>query len=1411
MNKTIAPCATSADFSEITDAISARVGENGFLKIACVVQQIAQNNRSVFIRLMEQIPALIDNVLRFGNSSSVLNLFEMAEQTARRHPSPAVFLLGKGPELLEKLGDTGLNAVAELVSNIAGFSWETASKIADSSPVFFDILLKQVNGSVVLSVYRLANRIASKNWGAACRLLDESPDIIKNLPLAQTKSVFELAEKAGHQDPMLAFHLLKKSPELLERIGYEGLKKIADACLKIAHFSSDCAIRLIETCPKLIDELLPYGDPFLILRIYELAVDLAETNEKAAVNVCEISPRLIQEAGLKGLITLIQLCRQFDQENRQAVIGLIEASPCLIQRIGFKGVQRVISLGIQLSQVCCRTAVRFCSKSPDIIDTISYEELDNFVGFCMNLAKDGSSVSIRFLEQGLGISARLLTKGGRPLLNAVYSLMCRAAADNPILSFKIFEKSPELIDRIGYDGLKAFAALAGRIAKESWTVADCLVKTSTDLIDRVGFAGLKKVSDISLNIARENVFGAVSLIEMSPNLMDRLRIYDSALRVMDVYEIGAEAAGSHWTVMIKFLEKSPELLNAFGWKGLKRIARIGFDAAKIEPRMATGMLDVCIDLLRRIDDDCFSAIVDYCVRLSVHDPEKAVQAIVKSPDLMDRILRLEDNSVVKDVYDTAGRVAESSWRASLRLLEKSPDYIDIAGYIGFALIGHRVWELSKIDEETAIRFVNGKSLDFTEFMEEIPKGLELDRVKPILSRYLAALLGDRVIIEAGDEASTDGRKIYLPKRVREFDSDDENFIYYKVLSTHLEAHLEYGSFEFDLTEIRDIVKTAELKYGGKVGSADSDIEKFYRLFPEPEMIRDLITLFEDYRIEFRLKKEYPVLGLQIEKVNAHNLKKRSRYQKIENDKQKTVEMIGDMLFVDGAYKDLEAPVDRIIRRAKIQKTRLQSFDSTICDAVRAAVDLYTVIDSTFTVPYPAVKPISRPIDQKRVEKNIGNFKKLAKTIGEKLQGETTRQQVESIFGSEGNRSDSGETDPSKQKPAQHDHALSTQHVSEKSAAFEEQDPRGKFGHNTTSSTEKDSDEANNIMKFSSMSRVEKLLRTLFKEKGITPKEIESKTRYLKPDQIELFLQNLESTITLTAELEKEKGTYLYPEWDENLGGYRNNWTRIREQNIKQNNQRFYHETLFKYQGLLKKIKREFQMMKPEELMQITRQLDGHEIDLDATVEYLTDIKLSLSPSEKNYVRTEKNRRDIAVAFLIDMSKSTKGIPIRCEKEALIIMSEALQQVGDAFGIYGFSGDNRDNIDFFKVKDFEEGYTQTVKARISSIDYRFENRDGTAIRHTSSLLKKREEKTKLMVLLSDGKPLDKEYSGGYAIEDTRMALLEAQKAGIHTFCITIDKSAPDYLSKMHRHSSWIVIDDVNKLPEKLSRIYGRLTR
>ena len=63
---------------------------------------------------------------------------------------------------------------------------------------------------------------------------------------------------------------------------------------------------------------------------------------------------------------------------------------------------------------------------------------------------------------------------------------------------------------------------------------------------------------------------------------------------------------------------------------------------------------------------------------------------------------------------------------------------------------------------------------------------------------------------------------------------------------------------------------------------------------------------------------------------------------------------------------------------------------------------------------------------------------------------------------------------------------------------------------------------------------------------------------------------------------------------------------------------------------------------------------------------------------------------------------------------------------------------------------------------------------------------------------------------HGIKDTARALSEAAHAGISTFCITIDPAGHDYLRRMCSPNRYLVIDEVDALPEELSKIYRTLT-
>ena len=291
----------------------------------------------------------------------------------------------------------------------------------------------------------------------------------------------------------------------------------------------------------------------------------------------------------------------------------------------------------------------------------------------------------------------------------------------------------------------------------------------------------------------------------------------------------------------------------------------------------------------------------------------------------------------------------------------------------------------------------------------------------------------------------------------------------------------------------------------------------------------------------------------------------------------------------------------------------------------------------------------------------------------------------------------------------------------------------------------------------------------------------------------------------------EKGAELYPEWDHGRQHYRKNWCVMREKTAAPAHDSFHRDTLAKYAGVVKHLRRKFEALRDENRVE-KRQIQGDEIDLDALIEALADAKDGREMSDRLFVRLHRAERNIAVAFLVDMSGSTKGWINEAEREALILLCEALELLGDRYAIYGFSGTTRKRCELFRIKTFDERYGDEVKARISGIRPQEYTRMGFALRHMTKLLNRVEARTRVLVTLSDGRPDDyfDVYRGQYGIEDTRMALLEAARTGIHPFCITLDRDARDYLPHMYGAARYIILDDVRQLPIKVTDIYRRIT-
>lgn len=286
--------------------------------------------------------------------------------------------------------------------------------------------------------------------------------------------------------------------------------------------------------------------------------------------------------------------------------------------------------------------------------------------------------------------------------------------------------------------------------------------------------------------------------------------------------------------------------------------------------------------------------------------------------------------------------------------------------------------------------------------------------------------------------------------------------------------------------------------------------------------------------------------------------------------------------------------------------------------------------------------------------------------------------------------------------------------------------------------------------------------------------------------------------------------HIYDEWDYRRAGYRKDWCTLTEKSILPVRSGFVAGTLAKYQAQLNKLRRQFEMLRSRDRF-VRRRRHGDDIDLDAMIEALGDSSAGLSPSDRLFVQLLRDERDIAAMFLVDMSNSTEGWVGVAVKESLVLLAEALEVVGDRYGIYGFSGMRRSGSELFHIKHLEEPYSAEVQGRIAAIGPKEYTRMGPPIRHLTKILQETQSTVRLLVVISDGKPEDyDDYKGQYAIEDTRKALLEARGCGVHPFCITIDKAAHDYLMHMFGKGNYIFVNDVLSLPAKMAEMYRLIT-
>jgi nitric oxide reductase activation protein len=874
---------------------------------------------------------------------------------------------------------------------------------------------------------------------------------------------------------------------------------------------------------------------------------------------------------------------------------------------------------------------------------------------------------------------------------------------------------------------------------------------------------LRRVYEIASEISRRSAKHSAEFLAATPNVITKLRNDDKILNAaVSLASSCAERAGGiaadAWSAIPQAIEKL-DLENA-----LKLMRR----AANFLERgggTALNVLESGGEILRVLPE-CFDEWIDLLWTVAAHGNAGLVAFIRSSPAFFQAITgqsHTDRGALARRVMtltrDVASVDAESAL-ACLRSAGKALRTVSIDQFESWARAG-----LISSDARVRRSYYALETRTSNEALRTGSAGVSLESIQHLLRLYVEGLTGRAVEIAPlaavpVESRISDGRTIHLPATVAEFGDDELDFRLYKVLAAHAAGQIEFGTYERDSNDLRAAYAALAELYD----PANEDARDAFAINP------DLLTEQNFHAKAQRREANPPNEGLDYRRLlNLFPIPALARriFGTLENGR------IDRRL--RRMYRGLARDLDLI--RGYLRNRRPK-----IIDLPPALVPFELLFQITLLGgALDDAREFYRQIVSE-LETIVADYlNQPDATVADSLMA-TSR--IYSLFQSISLEDSEQQVEVPDELDQEDANKVAEQMLAEHSA---ERQPQ-----------RRDARELFNAWNADAESEFDEIDGSEAWSEGEVPEQ----------------------------DLEAGEVAFNYDEWDRELVDHRVGWCRVVEKKVKRGSRAFVDETRERYRGVVSSIRNQFQLMKPENLTRIANELDGEDYDLNAVVDFFIDRRADGQQSERIYTKRLRRRRDVAVSFLLDQSSSTARTIgrhplqpythpgrriIEIEKEGLVLMSEALEAVGDMYSINGFTSEGRRNVKFYVLKDFNEQYSDEVMRRIGGITYQNNTRLGAAIRHATAKLERQDARTRLLIVLSDGRPYDHDYGDArYAREDTREALRQAKTVGITPFCITIDRESEAELRDLYGEIGYTIIDDVLSLPERMPGIYRRLT-
>lgn len=297
--------------------------------------------------------------------------------------------------------------------------------------------------------------------------------------------------------------------------------------------------------------------------------------------------------------------------------------------------------------------------------------------------------------------------------------------------------------------------------------------------------------------------------------------------------------------------------------------------------------------------------------------------------------------------------------------------------------------------------------------------------------------------------------------------------------------------------------------------------------------------------------------------------------------------------------------------------------------------------------------------------------------------------------------------------------------------------------------------------------------------------------------------------------------YHYDEWDYHVQLHRPDWATVIERRQAQGDPRLMDDILIKHRPIASRIRRLIDALQPQGIVRRRGYEEGEEIDINAAIRAMIDIRRGSMPDPRINIRITRHIRDLAVVLLVDLSQSTNELVhkdnpdsptiLSLTREATGLLAWAIAGIGDPFAVHGFASDGRHDVQYYRFKDFDQPYDDGPKARLAGMQGGLSTRMGAALRHAGWHLGQTTAQKRLVLLITDGEPADiDERDPQYLRHDAKKAVEDLAARGILTYCLTLDPLADQYVARIFGANRYSIVDNVERLPERLPAVFAALT-